>query len=62
MDPERPDQKETKQISGGEKGNTSLVGKVRETSTALKDRAIEEARPTKIRRILSFEIDLSRLS
>ena len=44
MDPERPDQKETKQITGGEKGNTSLVGKVRETSTALKDRAIEEAK------------------
>ena len=47
MDPERPDQKETKQITGGEKSNTSLIGKVRETSTALKDRAIEEAKTYK---------------
>ena len=47
MDPESPDQKETKQITGGEKTNTSLIGKVRETSTALKERAIEEAKTYK---------------
>ncbi len=41
---EKPDLKETKQLTGDEKASTSLLGKVKESSTALKDRAIEEAK------------------
>ena len=44
MDPERPDQKETKQLTTGEKSDTSLVQKVKDQTSALKDRAIEEAK------------------
>src|SRR5688572_30902319 len=44
---ETPDKKDTKQLTEGEKANTSLIGKVRETGTSLKDRAIEEAKTYK---------------
>ncbi len=47
MDPENPDQKETKQLTTGEKSGSSLMGKVREGSSALKERAIEEAKTYK---------------
>jgi quinol-cytochrome oxidoreductase complex cytochrome b subunit len=47
MDPERPDQSETKQLTGDEQPGTGLVGKVRETGSALKERAIEEAKTYK---------------
>ncbi len=47
MDPENPDQKETKQLTTGEKSSSSLMGKVREGSSALKERAIEEAKTYK---------------
>ncbi|HUE80950.1 MAG TPA: hypothetical protein VMM84_02470, partial [Pyrinomonadaceae bacterium] len=47
MEPERPDQKDPKQITSGKKADTSLVQRVRETSTALKDRAVDEAKTYK---------------
>nr|MBA2526486.1 hypothetical protein [Pyrinomonadaceae bacterium] len=50
MEPERPDQsehKETKQLTAGEKSGASLVGKVRESGIALKERAVEEVKSYK---------------
>ena len=44
---ERPDQKETKQLTGEEKSSTGLIERVREDAVALKDRAIEEAKTYK---------------
>jgi cytochrome b6 len=41
---EKPDQKETKQLTGDEKSSASLLGKVKEGSSALKQRAIDEAK------------------
>jgi cytochrome b6 len=41
---EKPDQKETKQLTGDEKASAGLLEKVKEGSTALKQRAIEEAK------------------
>jgi len=43
MDSERPDQKETKQLTGG-KESASLLEKVKEGGAALKERAVEEAK------------------
>ena len=48
MQPENPDQKESKQLTTGEKsGEAGLLAKVRAGGTALKDRAIEEAKTYK---------------
>src|SRR5712691_10694689 len=47
MEPEKPEQKEAKRLTTGEKGGTSLLGKVREGGTALKQRAVEEAKTYK---------------
>src|SRR5213596_3893352 len=47
MEPEKPEQKETKQLTTGEKGGVSLLEKVREGGTALKQRAVEEAKTYK---------------
>ncbi|HEY2972488.1 MAG TPA: cytochrome b N-terminal domain-containing protein, partial [Pyrinomonadaceae bacterium] len=44
---EKPDQKETKQLTGDEKASAGLLEKVKEGSTALKQRAIEEAKTYK---------------
>lgn len=44
---EKPKTDEAKQLTTGDKTNTSLVGKVREGASALKDRAIEEAKTYK---------------
>ncbi len=44
---EKPDQKETKQLTGDEKDSQGLLEKVKEGSTALKQRAIEEAKTYK---------------
>ena len=41
---EKRDQKETKQLTGDEKASAGLVERVKEGSTALKQRAIEEAK------------------
>jgi quinol-cytochrome oxidoreductase complex cytochrome b subunit len=41
---EKPDQKETKQLTGDEKSSAGLVERVKEGSTALSKRAIEEAK------------------
>jgi cytochrome b6 len=41
---ENPDQKETKQLTGDEKASSSLVGKVKEGTTAIAARAIDEAK------------------
>src|SRR6266550_3972644 len=41
---EKPEQKETKQLTGDEKPGVGLVGKVKEGGTALTKRAIEEAK------------------
>jgi cytochrome b6 len=41
---EKPDPKETKQLTGDEKASTGLLEKVKEGSTALKARAIDEAK------------------
>jgi len=41
---ENPDKKETKQLTGDEKSSAGLLEKVKEGTTALKDRAIEEAK------------------
>ena len=45
MEPERPEQTETKQIEGGTSsaGTGSLIERVREEGAALKQRAVEEA-------------------
>jgi quinol-cytochrome oxidoreductase complex cytochrome b subunit len=40
---ENPDKKETKQLTGEEKSSASLIEKVKEGTTALKTRAIDEA-------------------
>ena len=40
--PDKPEQKETKQLTAGEKSGSSLVEKVRDSGMALKDRAVEE--------------------
>src|SRR3954453_19368369 len=47
MEPERPDQQETKQIGTGGTTATNLLERVREEGTALKQRAIEEAQTYK---------------
>src|SRR5688572_7737980 len=44
---ETPDTKETKQLTEGDKTNVGLVGKVREGASALKERAIDEAKTYK---------------
>ena len=44
MEPETPEQKETKQLTGNEKTSAGMIGKVRETGTALTKRAVEEAK------------------
>src|SRR6266700_6713428 len=44
---ESSDQKETKQLTQGEKTDTGLVGRLREGGSALKDRAVEEAKTYK---------------
>src|ERR1700716_1366938 len=44
---EKPEQKETKQLTGDEKAAGTLVERVKEGSTALKQRAIEEAKTYK---------------
>jgi len=41
---ENPDKKETKQLTGDEKSNAGLLEKVKDGTTALKTRAIEEAK------------------
>jgi quinol-cytochrome oxidoreductase complex cytochrome b subunit len=41
---ENPDKKETKQLTGDEKSSAGLLDKVKEGTTALKTRAIEEAK------------------
>jgi cytochrome b6 len=41
---EKPDQKETKQLTGDENASASLVGKLKEGGTALTKRAIDEAK------------------
>ena len=41
---ENPDQKETKQLTGDEKASAGLLEKVKEGTTALKARAIDEAK------------------
>jgi hypothetical protein len=43
MEPEIPDQKETKQLTTGEKTSSGMLEKVREGTAALKARAVEEA-------------------
>ena len=47
MDSERPDQKETKQLTDGEASSKGLLERVREDAGALKDRAIDEAKTYK---------------
>src|SRR6201993_5400628 len=47
MEPEIPEQKDTKQLTTGEPASAGLVERVRETGTALKQRAIEEAKTYK---------------
>jgi quinol-cytochrome oxidoreductase complex cytochrome b subunit len=42
-----PDPKETKQLTSGEEGNKSLVNRVKEGTSALKTRAVEEAKEYK---------------
>src|SRR5216117_2317297 len=44
---DNPDKKATQQLTTGEKTGSSLMGKVREGSSALKERAIEEAKTYK---------------
>src|SRR3954462_6239615 len=46
MDPERPDQTEKKQLTTttGDQANSGLVSRVRDQTSALKERAIEEAK------------------
>ena len=44
---ENPDPKETKQLTGDEKASTGLLEKVKEGSSALKARAIDEAKEYK---------------
>ena len=41
---ENPDQKETKQLTGDEKASVGLIGKVKEGTTAVTKRAIDEAK------------------
>jgi cytochrome b6 len=41
---ENPDKKETKQLTGDENASTSLIGKVKEGTTAVTKRAIDEAK------------------
>src|SRR6266516_6977517 len=49
MDPERPDQKETKQIAAGDSASAKagLTQRIREGGTALKNRAVEESKAYK---------------
>ena len=44
---ENPDKKETKQLTGDENASASLIGKVKEGTTAVTKRAIEEAKEYK---------------
>src|SRR6187200_470480 len=44
MEPENTDPKKTKQLTTGEKAGVGLIEKVRDTGTALKQRAIEEVK------------------